>query len=142
MKAGVLSRDQFERDERRKLNLGHTFAHAIETLAQRRSDAYDVTHGEAVAMGIVLAAELSERYARIDGQWREICDYDLHKRLVDDFLSIGLPVNCPFRIGDMAEVMKKDKKAEAGKVHFVLPASVGDVRIVDLTVDQVVELMA
>lgn len=142
VKAGVVSRDQFERDERRKLNLGHTFAHAIETLAQRRSDACDVTHGEAVAMGIVLAAELSERYARIDGQWREICDYDLHKRLVDDFLSIGLPVNCPFRIGDMAEVMKKDKKAEAGKVHFVLPASVGDVCIVDLTVDQVVELMA
>ena len=142
VKAGVVSRDQYEKDERRKLNLGHTFAHAIETLAQRRPDGNDVTHGEAVAMGILLAAELSERYAKQDEAWMEICDYDLHKRLTDDFLSIGLPVNCPYRIEDMAEVMKKDKKAEAGKVHFVLPAAVGDVRIVDFTVDEILSLMA
>jgi 3-dehydroquinate synthetase len=41
----------------------------------------------------------------------------------------------------MAEVMKKDKKAEGGKVHFVLPYAVGDVRIVDLTVDEVIRIM-
>ena len=139
VKAGVVSRDQFERGERRKLNLGHTFAHAIETLARRR--AVNLTHGEAVAMGMVLAAELSGKYARHDEAWREICDYDLHQRLVDDFLAVGLPINCPFRIADMAEVMTKDKKAESGKIHFVLPAAIGDVRIVDLTVDEVVGLM-
>jgi 3-dehydroquinate synthetase len=42
----------------------------------------------------------------------------------------------------MAEVMKKDKKAEGGKVHFVLPMSVGDVSIVDFTVDEVLGLMS
>ena len=140
VKAGVVSRDQFEGGERRKLNLGHTFAHAIETLALRRGD--DVTHGEAVAMGIVLAAALSGKYAKVDEQWREICDYSLYQRFMDDFLAVGLPIGCPYKIQDMAEIMCKDKKAEGGRVHFVLPASVGDVRVVDLTVEDVVVLMS
>ncbi len=140
VKAGVVSRDQFESGERRKLNLGHTFAHAIETLAQRSS--YDLTHGEAVAMGIILAAELSEKYAKSDRTWGEECDFHLYERLTDDFLAVGLPVNCPFRIEDMAEAMRKDKKAEGGKVHFVLPLAVGDVRMVGLTVDEVMGLLA
>ena len=139
VKAGVVSRDQFEGGERRKLNLGHTFAHAIETLAQRRGD--DITHGEAVAMGIVLAAELSEKYAHVNAEWREICDFGLYQRIEDDFLSVGLPINCPYRIADMTESIRRDKKAEGGKVHFVLPAAIGDVRIVDLTVDEVVGLL-
>lgn len=138
VKAGIVSRDQFESNERRKLNLGHTFAHAIETLSQRRGD--DITHGEAVALGTILAAALSGKYATINEEWREICDYSLYQRFTDDFLSVGLPVNCPYKIEDMAEAMKKDKKAEGSIIHFVLPASVGDVRIVDMTVEQVVGL--
>lgn len=138
VKAGVVSRDQFEGGERRKLNLGHTFAHAIETIARRRHD--DVTHGEAVAMGMVIAAELSSRYAKVNEEWAEVCDFGLYQSFEDDFLSVGLPINCPYRIEDMAEIMRKDKKAESGKVHFVLPAAVGDVRIVDLSVDEVMNL--
>ena len=140
VKAGVVSRDQFEDGERRKLNLGHTFAHAIEALAHRRGD--DVTHGEAVAMGMVQAAALSAKYAVKDEQWMEICDYNLYQRFEDDFLAVGLPINCPYKMADMAELMVKDKKAEGGKIHFVLPAAVGDVRVVDMSVDEVVALMA
>ena len=135
-----MSRDQFEGGERRKLNLGHTFAHAIETIAHRRNE--DVTHGEAVAMGMVLAAALSGKYAIADEQWREICDYNLYQRFEDDFLAVGLPINCPYRISEMADIMCKDKKAEGGRIHFVLPAAVGDVRIVDMSVDEVIALMA
>ena len=138
VKAGVVSRDQFESGERRKLNLGHTFAHAIETIARRRHDY--IPHGEAVAMGMMLAAELSRRYAKVNEEWREVCDFGLYQSFEDDFLSVGLPINCPYRIEDMAEIMRKDKKAESGKVHFVLPAAVGDVRIVDLSVDEVLNL--
>lgn len=140
VKAGVVSRDQFEDGERRKLNLGHTFAHAIEAIAHRRSD--DVTHGEAVAMGMVQAAALSAKYALKDEQWMEVCDYSLYQRFEDDFLAVGLPINCPYKMTDMAELMVKDKKAEGGKIHFVLPASVGDVRIVDMSVDHATALMA
>ena len=138
VKAGVVSRDQFERGERRKLNLGHTFAHAIETLAQQRG--MDITHGEAVSMGMIMAARLAERLS--------VCQpetIDVHagraKRLEMDFRCCGLPVDCPFDIEDMAGAMKKDKKAEGGKVHFILPKAIGDVDIVDLTVQQVVDLM-
>lgn len=138
VKAGVISRDQFEGGERRKLNLGHTFAHAIETIAQHRGD--DITHGEAVAMGIILAAELSGRLAKVDQQWGDVCDFELYQRLEDDFLSVGLPINCDYRIEDMADIMSRDKKAEGSVVHFVLPAAVGDVHIVDLRVDEVVKL--
>ena len=138
VKAGVISRDQFEDGERRKLNLGHTFAHAIETIAQHRGD--DITHGEAVAMGTILAAELSGRLAKVDQQWGELCDFELYQRLEDDFLSVGLPINCDYRIEDMADIMSRDKKAEGSVIHFVLPAAVGDVHIVDLRVDEVVKL--
>ena len=136
VKAGVVSRDQFENGERRKLNLGHTFAHAVESLSYKHED--DITHGEAVAMGILLAAELSEKLTV------RRCGYDaafIYHKLEDDFFACGLPIGCPYRVQDMALAMKKDKKAEGGKVHFVLPAFIGDVQIVDLTVDEVVDIL-
>ncbi len=132
VKAGIVSRDQFESGERRKLNLGHTFAHAIETFARRQGD--DLTHGEAVAIGIVMAARLAG--AEQAGPGSGIMaprDCVLAARLETDFTACGLPVGCPYDILGMAEVMSKDKKSEGGKVHFVLPCAIGDVRIVDLS---------
>ena len=149
VKAGVVTRDQFEGGERRKLNLGHTFGHAIETLAQRKrmesDDAPDITHGEAVAMGMVLAAALSDAYRRKDGGGlirEDGFEWGLEQRLEADFLSCGLPIGSPFKLSMMAEVMKKDKKAEGDKIHFVLPKFVGEVEIVDLTVEEVLALMS
>lgn len=122
VKAGVVSRDQFENGERRKLNLGHTFAHAIEWLA--REQGYDITHGEAVAIGIIQAAKLT--------------DSSLAARLSSDFEAAGLPTSLPFPAESLEVAMLKDKKAEAGKVHFVLIRSVGDVCIEDMTVAEAI----
>ena len=136
VKIGVVSRDQFEGGERRKLNLGHTFAHAIETLARKHN--VDITHGEAVSIGILMAAELSEKMTVCR------CGYDaqmLYHKFEDDFFACGLPISCPFRIQDMGLAMSKDKKAEGGKVHFVLPVAVGDVQIVDLSVEEVIKYL-
>lgn len=142
VKAGVVSRDQFERGERRKLNLGHTFAHAIETLAQRdgaeRFNGEGVTHGEAVAMGLVLASKLADRYFRNDRNDPTA----LEGQMSNDLWDSTVPCYCPYSIEEMADVMKKDKKAEGGKVHFVLPKAVGDVEVVDLTIEEVCRLMA
>lgn len=142
VKAGVVSRDQFERGERRKLNLGHTFAHAIETLAQRdgaeRFNGEGVTHGEAVAMGLVLASKLADRYFRNDRNDPTA----LEGQMSNDLWDSNVPCYCPYSIEEMADVMKKDKKAEGGKVHFVLPKAVGDVEVVDLTIEVVCRLMA
>ena len=123
VKAGVVSRDPFEAGERRKLNLGHTFAHAIEHEARRRGD--DVTHGEAVAMGMILAARLSDALGVSVG---------LERLLTEDFVAAGLPVQCPYPVEALAEAMGKDKKAEGALVHFVLAERVGSVVIRDLPV--------
>lgn len=146
IKAGVVSRDQFEKGERRKLNLGHTFAHAIETLAQNESSTLPaeeqhfpsgVTHGEAVAMGIVLAARLADRYYRNDSNETTA----LESKISNDLWDCDIPCYCPYSIEEMAETMKKDKKAEGSVIHFVLPKSIGEVETVELTVEEVCRLM-
>lgn len=149
VKAGIVSRDQFEKDERRKLNLGHTFAHAIETLAQKDggsrfnspediSTGPGVTHGEAVAMGMVLAARLADRYYRNDRN--EITE--LEGKISNDLWDSNIPCYCPYSVEEMSEAMKKDKKAEGGKVNFVLPKAVGEVEVVAMTVEEVCRLLA
>lgn len=139
VKAGVVSCDPFEKGERRKLNLGHTFAHAIENLAQKNG--MDITHGEAVAMGIVLAARLADRLASAENSGF-VFRHGLSAQIETDIMACGMTVECPFNINDMADAMKKDKKAEGGKVHFVLPREVGVVEIVDLSVEDVCRLLA
>ncbi|MCI7548366.1 MAG: 3-dehydroquinate synthase [Bacteroides sp.] len=134
IKAGVVERDEFEQGERRRLNLGHTFAHAIEWEA--RAAKKDISHGEAVAMGIILAAKASERYygqESVEGQ--EVADQSLSAMLTRDFSRCGLPTECPFPLESLSGAMRKDKKAENGIVHFVLIRTLGDVRIEDLAVE-------
>ena len=130
VKAGVVSRDPFEAGERRKLNLGHTFAHAIEHEARLRGD--DITHGEAVAMGMVLAARLS------DALGVSTC---LERLLAEDFAAAGLPTQCPYPVESLAGAMDKDKKAEGALVHFVLAERIGSVVIRDLTVAEALKAL-
>lgn len=163
IKAGIVERDEFECGERRKLNLGHTFAHAIESVSMSRHNGSmsghngaesGVTHGEAVAMGMIMAAKASERYynlasespsrrENIAGQNDTATSEEaesLSSRLVRDFSRCGLPTECPFPPESLSGAMKKDKKAENGIVHFVLIRAIGDVRIEDLPVERSVNL--
>lgn len=152
IKAGIVERDEFECGERRKLNLGHTFAHAIESVSMSRHNCAEsgISHGEAVAMGMIMAAKASERYynlapenslqpENIAGQ-NDTEGESLSSRLARDFSRCGLPTECPFPPESLSGAMKKDKKAENGIVHFVLIRAIGDVRIVDLPVESAVNL--
>lgn len=130
VKAGVVSRDPFEAGERRKLNLGHTFAHAIEHEARQREDV--ITHGEAVSMGMILAARLSDALGVSN------C---LERLLTEDFTAAGLPTQCPYPVEVLADAMDKDKKAEGSLVHFALAERVGSVSIRDLAVAEAVKLL-
>ena len=76
-----MQRDPLEHGERAKLNLGHTFGHAIEHAAREKGA--DITHGEAVAMGILLAARVSEGAGIASG--------GLTSELTRDFSAVGLP---------------------------------------------------
>lgn len=130
VKAEIVSRDQFETGERRKLNLGHTFGHAIESLSHKRHN--DIDHGHAVALGMVYAAQLAEKLEMTEPGFAAAIERDLENCLL-------LIIN-PYSIKDMAEAMTKDKKAEDGKVHFVLPRAVGEVVVHDMTVEEAVAM--
>lgn len=163
IKAGVVERDEFECGERRKLNLGHTFAHAIESVSMSGHNGSmsghngaesGVTHGEAVAMGMIMASKASERYYNLSSEspsrreniagQNDIATSEeaesLSSRLARDFSRCGLPTECPFPPESLSGAMKKDKKAENGIVHFVLIRAIGDVRIEDLPVESAVNL--
>jgi len=152
IKAGIVERDEFECGERRKLNLGHTFAHAIESVSMSGHNCAEsgISHGEAVAMGMIMAAKASERHynlapenslqlENIAGQ-KDTEGESLSSRLARDFSRCGLPTECPFPLESLSGAMKKDKKAENGIVHFVLIRAIGDVRIEDLPVERAVNL--
>ena len=131
VKAGIVSRDQFESGERRKLNLGHTFGHAIESLAHKHHN--DIDHGHAVALGMVYAARLAEKLGLAEEGFAAKIEHDLDSCL--------LLLLSPYGINDLSGAMAKDKKAEGGKVHFILPCAVGNVIVRDMTVEEVVALL-
>lgn len=113
IKAWVVGQDEKESGLRAILNFGHTFGHAIEA-----GMGYGVwLHGEGVSAGMVMAAELSRRLGLIDSEFVQ--------RLITLIQRAGLPAKGPvIDIGDNAgrylELMRIDKKAEAGEIRFVL----------------------
>ncbi len=115
IKAAIVAEDERERGRRALLNLGHTFGHAIEAGAGYGR----VLHGEAVAAGMVLAAELSARTGRLAGGEA--------LRVRELLLSAGLPVDPP-RIGRarMLELMAMDKKVRGGELRLVLLDGIGE----------------
>ena len=126
IKSQIVAEDPEEHGVRAKLNLGHTFGHAIEHQARVHGD--DINHGEAVAMGIILAAELSERLG--------VAKEGLSTQLKADFRLLGLPVESPYPVEDLQEALRKDKKAVTGeKVKFVLLRAPGDVILQELPYD-------
>lgn len=124
VKRRIVEKDPYERNLRRLLNLGHTYAHAIEW-HQRRHDSYEpLSHGEAVAVGMIKAAELSEHLG--------IAEAGLTQKLRSDFAACGLPVDLPCPEAQLEQALWKDKKAEKGIIHFVLIKKIGKVVIKDL----------
>ena len=115
-KARIVSSDEKEAGVRALLNLGHTFGHAIETATGYEK----LLHGETVAMGIVMAADLSKRLG-----WLDSSDaFKIRQVLEENF---GLPVVPPggITIERYFELMSSDKKVEQGKIRFILLKGIG-----------------
>ena len=126
IKADIVQQDPEEHGIRATLNLGHTFGHAIEHEAQERGE--DIHHGEAVAMGILLAARLAER--------KGLAQKGLEARLKANFEASGLPTECPYPLETLAQAMEKDKKAAGGRVKWILPIEPGKVVMEEMTVKE------
>ncbi len=125
IKAEVVGDDEREAGRRAILNYGHTLAHALETVGR-----YDLRHGEAVAIGLVFAAELGRRMGRIDdGRVAE------HRRVVAAY---GLPSTLPPGVDtdELVVVMGRDKKATGG-LTFVLDGPRGVEVVPDIDRDTI-----
>ncbi|GAB3342749.1 3-dehydroquinate synthase [Marilutibacter aestuarii] len=124
-KADVVERDPFEHGDRALLNFGHTFGHAIETEQGYAGATGDgLNHGEAVAVGMVLAARLSAREGLAP-----VADADRLQVLLERF---GLPVAVPAGLDPHALLarMRLDKKADAQGLRFILWDRAGAARVV------------
>ena len=115
IKLSIVDEDPQERDGRAALNLGHTFAHGLEA-----ASGYDLSHGQAVSIGLVGATRLASALDR--------CEADLLDRVRHVLLRFGLPTS--YSGLDTERVlgsMKKDKKSRAGLTRFVIPIRPGKV---------------
>lgn len=118
-KAEIVAADERERGIRALLNLGHTFGHAIET-----GMGYgNWLHGEAVAAGMCMAADLSHRLQRLDSQGLERCCSLIEQA--------GLPTRAPATLSAerMLELMAVDKKVQYGQVRLVLLDAIGQASV-------------
>ena len=114
-KAKVVAEDELEQGVRALLNLGHTFGHAIEACMGYGQ----YLHGEAVAIGTVMASYLSLLQGDIDQQ--------SHQRIIEIFKSVNLPVTSPETMSeaDYIDKMAIDKKVVAGKIRLILLKRIG-----------------
>jgi len=118
VKARIVAEDPLERGQRALLNLGHTFGHAFELLS-----GYGIPHGQAVAMGMVVAAHL--------GQVLGLASDRFVARLLSAMSSLGLPTQPPeVSFEELWQACQADKKRRGRHLRFVVPAAVGQVEVV------------
>jgi 3-dehydroquinate synthase len=125
IKSTIVNKDEKETGKRRILNFGHTFGHAIEKVT-------GVTHGQAVSIGMVLAARLSRR--------RGLLTAEAEQRLQDLLAKLRLPLQKTFDREAVLEALGKDKKREKERVHFILLNDLGDAVVTAMALSELREL--
>lgn len=113
IKAGYIAQDEFDCGERQFLNLGHTFGHALEA-----ASSYTLSHGEAVATGMVIAT----RYAVKIG----LCKPDCLDALINALYHAGLPTESRFDRSALLPYLLADKKRRNDEITMVLPKAIGE----------------
>jgi len=126
IKAGFVTRDEREKGERRKLNFGHTLGHALEKVT-------GLSHGEAISLGMVLAAELSVK----KGCLSEL-EADRLKALLQRF---GLPVRLSFSIDKITAALRMDKKRNGKTLHFVFLKGIGSCIVEEIDLGELERLV-
>jgi 3-dehydroquinate synthase len=111
IKSSIVNRDEKEKGERRKLNFGHTFGHAIEKITE-------LPHGEAVSLGMTLASALSVRRGHLQNK-------DM-KRIEELLKKLKLPTRLQLDGKRVLDALRKDKKRKGESIDFVLLDSIGN----------------
>ena len=121
IKRDVVQQDEFDNGIRGLLNFGHTFGHAIEKMSN-----FEVSHGAAVAKGMVIAA----RMAPLCG----LCD--VAEELSALLLRYGFDLSAPYSADDLYDAILSDKKRRGGNIAVVLPKAIGECVLVTLAVEE------
>ncbi len=111
LKLDIVAADEFEKADRKLLNFGHTFGHAIENL-------HGLPHGQAISIGMVAACNLSEQ---ING-----LNFADAQRVVKLLAKYHLPVDIETDYRKVFDVLRLDKKREDENMHFVLLNKIGE----------------
>jgi len=127
IKSSIVNRDEKEKGERRKLNFGHTFGHAIEKITR-------VRHGEAVSAGMVLASELGVKRGALASK-----DSSRLARLLENF---GLPIRLGFDGPKVLEAIRMDKKRAGDLIHFVLLRKIGEAYVEEIAIEELENLIS
>jgi len=108
IKSRVVQKDEFEKGERRLLNFGHTLGHALE-------NQYELSHGQAISIGMAYACYVSE----------ELCGFKETKRVISALNKYNLPTEFSFDKQKVFDVMKMDKKRERKELNYILLEKIG-----------------
>lgn len=128
-KAALVEADERDTGSRQLLNLGHTLGHAIE----KNSD-YQVTHGHAVAIGMVLAARLAAQLG--------LCELQVVSRLIATLERNGLPTKTTYTAVQLTDAALSDKKRTGGTLTLVLPVKIGLCKLHPVDVSQLETLVS
>ena len=109
LKSKVVQRDEFEKNERRLLNFGHTLGHALE-------NQYELLHGQAISIGITYACHISEQYT----------GFKQTERIVKLLAKYNLPTYASFNQKKVFDILKMDKKRERKEMNYILLNKIGE----------------
>jgi 3-dehydroquinate synthase len=112
IKAGFVAEDTLDKGVRQLLNFGHTIGHAVEKCSD-----FSISHGHAVAMGMVIAARSAEK--------KGLCEEPLSDQLSAVLKKYGLPSDCPFNANELTRIAMQDKKRSGDKINLVIPKRIG-----------------
>lgn len=127
LKRDVVEKDEFDKGDRQLLNFGHTMAHSIEKLSN-----FEISHGSAVAIGMVIAAKAS-----IALGWS---DEDCTDGIIEANRNNNLPCECTFSPEELADAALSDKKRAGGEITFVVPKKIGECVLKKISVDALKEI--
>jgi 3-dehydroquinate synthase len=120
IKTKVVQQDEFETGDRKLLNFGHTLGHALE-------NQYELSHGQAISIGMAFACGLSEQLSHFRDK----------KRVTQLLEKYGLPVSIKFDKRKVIDVLKMDKKKERDQIAFILLQKIGKAVIQTISIDQI-----
>ena len=113
IKRDIVMQDEFDTGMRQLLNFGHTIGHGIEACSK-----YKVTHGSAVAIGMVLITRAAVKM--------ELCDSSIFDELVSLIKLCDLPIDTQYKASDLYEIMLSDKKVDGTMINLVMPRKIGE----------------